>query len=231
MTVSSDPGLRFRVVDALGDLVESLATGRPLVIGLDDLQWADPSSLVTLGALARTALGMPVALIACCRPSRARRELRLFESLAHAGLRRIELGELGTSDVRDVVAEASGRLRARACWRGRRRRLGQPAVRDRAAERDVEDGSLSTHGRAGRGGESDLPPTLRLTILRRLSFAPGRGDAGAQGRVLAGVDVLDHRAGHGPGPAGHRAHPRRRGDPGLRGARRATGCCCGSATT
>ncbi len=42
VTVSSDPGLQFRVVDALCDLVESLALERPLVLGLDDLQWADP---------------------------------------------------------------------------------------------------------------------------------------------------------------------------------------------
>ena len=41
ITVTSDPGLRFRVVDALADLVEELALAGPLVIGVDDLQWAD----------------------------------------------------------------------------------------------------------------------------------------------------------------------------------------------
>ena len=51
--VTSDPGLRFRVVDAFTDLVEELALAGPLVIGLDDLQWADPSSLLTLGVLGR----------------------------------------------------------------------------------------------------------------------------------------------------------------------------------
>ena len=53
ITVTSDPGLRFRVVDAFTDLVEELALAGPVVIGLDDLQWADPSSLLTLGALGR----------------------------------------------------------------------------------------------------------------------------------------------------------------------------------
>jgi predicted ATPase len=42
ITVTSGPGLRFRVVDAFTDLVEELALGEPLVMGLDDLQWADP---------------------------------------------------------------------------------------------------------------------------------------------------------------------------------------------
>jgi len=51
ITVTSDPGLRFRVVDAFTDLVEELALAGPVVFGLDDLRWADPSSLLTLGAL------------------------------------------------------------------------------------------------------------------------------------------------------------------------------------
>ena len=69
ITVSSDPGLRFRAVDALTDLAEELALGRPLVIGVDDLQWADPSSLLTISALSGRLAYVPVALIACYRPS------------------------------------------------------------------------------------------------------------------------------------------------------------------
>jgi predicted ATPase len=56
ITVTSDPGLRFRVVDAFTDLVEELALSGPVVIGLDDLQWADPSGLGVLTAWATAAL-------------------------------------------------------------------------------------------------------------------------------------------------------------------------------
>jgi predicted ATPase len=38
ITVSSDPGLQFQVVDAVVDLVEDLAQDAPLVLGLDDLR-------------------------------------------------------------------------------------------------------------------------------------------------------------------------------------------------
>ena len=71
ITVTSDPGLRFRVVDAFTDLVEELALAGSLVIGLDDLQWADPSSLLTLGALGRRLDYVPVGVIGCLRPSPA----------------------------------------------------------------------------------------------------------------------------------------------------------------
>src|SRR6516165_1848031 len=75
ITVTSDPGLRFRVVDAFTDLVEELALAGPLVIGVDDLQWADPSSLLTVGALARCLTDLPVGVIGCSRPSPRSAEL------------------------------------------------------------------------------------------------------------------------------------------------------------
>jgi hypothetical protein len=71
VTVTSDPGLQFRVVDAFADLAEELALDGPLVIGADDLHWADPSSLVTLGALAARLDGLPAAIIGCFGPAPA----------------------------------------------------------------------------------------------------------------------------------------------------------------
>ena len=173
LTVSSDPGLQFRVVDALCDLVESLATDRPLVLALDDLQWADPSSLVTLGALARTALGMPVALIACCRPfPRPPAMLRLFESLENAGLRRIELSQLEDGDVRDVVAEVVGATPGPGLLGVVAGASGNPLFVTELLNAIVEDGSLSTTDGHAEVSDSDLPPSLPLTILGRLSSLP-----------------------------------------------------------
>src|SRR5690349_18299364 len=86
ITVTSDPGLRFRVVDAFTDLVEELALTGPVVLGLDDLQWADPSSLLAVGALARRLTDLPVGLIGCLRLFPRDAELdRLTGALAAAG--------------------------------------------------------------------------------------------------------------------------------------------------
>ena len=57
VTVTSDPGLQFRVVDAFADLAEELTLSGPLLIATDDLQWADPCSLLTLGVLSRRLPG------------------------------------------------------------------------------------------------------------------------------------------------------------------------------
>ncbi len=107
ITVTSDPGLRFRVVDALTDLVEELALTGPLVLGLDDLQWADPSSLLTVGALARRLTDLPVGVIGCLRPSPRSAELdRLAAALEAAGARHLTLHPLTGEAVTGLVAQA-----------------------------------------------------------------------------------------------------------------------------
>jgi predicted ATPase len=106
VTVTSDPGLQFQAVDAFVDLAESLALARPLVVGVDDLQWADPSSLLTLGAMGGRLDGVPVALVACLRPSPRAAELeRALQALDRAGARRLVLGGLDDRAVVELVAE------------------------------------------------------------------------------------------------------------------------------
>jgi predicted ATPase len=69
ITVSSDPGLQFRVVDAMADLGEELTLAGPLLIAIDDLQWADPSSLFTLAGIARRPAYLPSAPTSSASPS------------------------------------------------------------------------------------------------------------------------------------------------------------------
>lgn len=106
ITVTSDPGLLFRTVDAFTDLVDELALAGPLVIGVDDLQWADPSSLLTLGAVGRRLAYVPVAVIGCLRPAPRAAELeRLAGALEAAGARHLALSPLRDDAVHDLVAD------------------------------------------------------------------------------------------------------------------------------
>ena len=168
--MTSDPGLRFRAVDAFADLAEELALAGPLVIGVDDLQSADPSSLLTLAAVSRRLAYLQVALIGCLRPSPRIPELdRLAGLLLDAGGRIVPVRGLTERAVAELVAEAWRRAGTRVAGRdigsGR-----EPAVRHRTA------GGAGPGGRdRDRRGQAEvagvtLPPTLRLTILRRLRF-------------------------------------------------------------
>jgi predicted ATPase len=106
LTVSSDPGLQFQAVDAFGDLIEALALRGPLVLALDDLQWADPSSLLTLASLPGRLADVPLGLIGWLRllPRPAELE-RALDAMAAGGAQRLALGPLGDDTVAGLVAE------------------------------------------------------------------------------------------------------------------------------
>ena len=174
VTVSSDPGLQYRAVDALADLAEELALAGPLVLGLDDLQWADPSSLLTLGALARRLADLPAAIIACSRPAPRVSSLeRLDRSLERYEPCRITLRGLTESAVTELVAasvaaEPGPGLRAEVAGAA-----GNPLFVTELLGAIAQDGILRISGGQADVTEMTLPPSLRLTILRRLGFLPG----------------------------------------------------------
>ena len=173
ITVTSDPGLRFRVVDALADLAEELALAGPLMIGVDDLQWADPSSLLTLSALSRRVEYLPVGLVMCFRPSPRPPELdRLAASLASAGGRHLSLGGLTGQAVTDLVTDTVAAMPGRGLLAGISGAAGNPLFVTEMLAALAQEGLIETSGGRADVAQVILPPTLRLTILRRLSFLP-----------------------------------------------------------
>lgn len=171
LTVTSDPGLRFQVVDAVVDLVEDLADERPTAIGLDDLQWADPESLLTLTALVRRLAPAPVLVIASARPPTPGGELaRVLVNLEQAGAARLPLGPLPEDQVAGVVADVLRAEPAADLLRQVRAAGGNPLYVTelvRAVSRDAARCAAS--GRA-EPVASAWPPSLGLTIVRHLSF-------------------------------------------------------------
>jgi DNA-binding CsgD family transcriptional regulator len=173
ITVTSDPGLRFHAVDAFAGLAEQLALSGPLVIGVDDLQWADPSSLLTLGALARRLAYLPMALIGCFRPSPRAAELdQLVRALEAVGTRHLTLRRLSEQAVAELVAETLDAVPGPGLLAGISGAAGNPLFVTELLAALAQEGAIETAGGRAEAAELILPPTLRLTILRRLSFLP-----------------------------------------------------------
>ncbi len=171
ITVTSDAGLRFRAVDAFADLMEELALSGPLLIGVDDLQWADPSSLLTLAAVSRRLDYLPVALIGCFRPSPHGPELdRLADVLEAGGGRRVALHGLSDEAVSELVADAVSALPGDGLLAGISGAAGNPLFVTELLAALAQEGAIETSGGRADVAAMALPPTLRLTILRRLSF-------------------------------------------------------------
>ena len=173
ITVTSDPGLQFRAVDAFTALAEELALSGPLVIGVDDLQWADRSSLLTLAAFSRCLAYLPVALVGCLRPVPRLTELeRLAHALQAAGARQLALTPLAADAVRDLVAETVEAEPGPGLLAEISGAAGNPLFITELLGALAQEEAITTAGGRAEAAETVLPPTLWLTILRRVSFLP-----------------------------------------------------------
>ena len=62
------PDVRFLAHESIVALVEELATDSPLVLTVDDLQWADDATIGALARLGRLAGQLPLVLVGAARP-------------------------------------------------------------------------------------------------------------------------------------------------------------------
>ncbi|MGH7307634.1 MAG: ATP-binding protein [Candidatus Rokuibacteriota bacterium] len=99
LTTTDEHGLLF---EAMGEVVQAVASGEPVIIVLEDLHWADTMSTRLLGFLGRRLRAVPVLIVGSARPEdavelpvleRALAELRAagrLEDIALGGLNREE---------------------------------------------------------------------------------------------------------------------------------------------
>jgi DNA-binding CsgD family transcriptional regulator/tetratricopeptide (TPR) repeat protein len=102
------PGIEFRVAEALLSHVEDLAARGPLTLVLEDLHWADPSTLVFLHLLEGQLSAWPLLVVATHRSGAPPEVARLVAGLARREGIRLGLGPLPESDVRVLARDALG---------------------------------------------------------------------------------------------------------------------------
>ncbi|MDQ3671206.1 MAG: AAA family ATPase, partial [Actinomycetota bacterium] len=169
--LTRDPGVQFRIVDAFVDLVEEAALAGPVALALDDLHWADPSTVVTLRSLARRLTYLPLALLATLRPvPRAPEVDGLVDALARDGAQRIALGPLPQEVVARFVAELVGAEPGLSLLEQVAGAAGNPLFVGELVKTLEEEGAIRVVDGRAELREVSLPPSLRLTIVRRLSF-------------------------------------------------------------
>ena len=99
---------RFVVHDAVRELIERLAAGRPVVLLLDDLQWADGASLELVGALVRRPPQAAVLLAMTLRVGQGEvatlQSIRAIQEFPNVGT--IDLDPLPVRDLADLIGDA-----------------------------------------------------------------------------------------------------------------------------
>src|ERR1700761_3591030 len=82
-------------------------SARPVVLVIDDLQWADPASVKLWGRLARTAREVPLLLLGLTRPASQREDLAALRR-AVAEEARLDLTALSEASVAELVRTLAG---------------------------------------------------------------------------------------------------------------------------
>ena len=99
---------RLAVIECIRVALER-ASRRPLLITLDDLQWADPATLLALGSLPLQLFSFPIAWILAQRPLPASPRLQsLTARLAEAGAARLHLRPLDAAAAGAMAADVLG---------------------------------------------------------------------------------------------------------------------------
>src|SRR5262249_4912922 len=164
--------LRGRQFGALIGWAVASARVQPLVLVLEDLHWADPTTLDVLRGLAERGALAPLFIVATARP-----EFRPpWNIRSHHGT--ISLAPLARSQVRDMVTELSAR-----------HALPQEVVEDVAARTGgvplfVEEVTRLLLERGEQGGAHAIPPTLQQSLTARLDRLGSAREVAQVGAVI-----------------------------------------------
>jgi DNA-binding SARP family transcriptional activator len=196
---------RYLLFDAVTALIRGAAAERPVVVVLDDIQWADLASLELLAYLSGQLVDSPVLLACTVRQLEVGRNDAVVETLASLSrvpaTRRILLRGLSLGATAELVASATGRpIEADVTAAIQQRAEGNPffateLARLLAAERDEADPLVAV----AAGG--DVPSGVRDVVRRRIALLPETTVPVLQVAAVIGrdvdVDLLTTAAGNG----------------------------------
>jgi DNA-binding SARP family transcriptional activator len=157
---------RWRLFDAITEWVVTQAARAPLTLILDDLQWADASSLELLRHLARRAGQAALLVVVTCRTNGSASDAGLAELHADPGYKRVALAGLSE----DEVSEMAGTV---------------PGVDGRTSRGDLRRLSAELHRLTGGN-----PLLLRQSLVQIELAAPGRDGGAWPDRIRAALPAI-----------------------------------------
>ncbi|MFD7307234.1 ATP-binding protein [Promicromonospora sp. NPDC059942] len=187
--IMPDSNLQFRLFEQVVAVIGAAGTDRPLVLVIDDLHWADATSLRLLTHLA-TRLPDGAVVVGALRDQRAGTDSELARTLAAVsrapGQRRIRLGPLRPADVAELVRRETGQTPDAEVTADLHARTGGNAFFVRELSRLLGESGALTPEAVARAG---VPSSVVDVVRGRMAALDDQGRELLRLAALAGRDV------------------------------------------
>lgn len=172
---------RLLLLDAATRFLDALAAERPLVVVLDDLQWADESSLALFDFVARAPQRSGLLLIGVYRHDELNPSARARLSALASHTLHLHLQGLDADAVHELVEQLLGRRADHSMTEAIHRRTGGHPffVREVTLLTDHDDGNVE-----------HIPPAVGDVIERRIGRLPGPTREVLQVTAVIGTEML-----------------------------------------
>jgi predicted ATPase len=164
---------RLVVVDAVIELLETLSSDGPVLLVLEDLHWADESTLGAVQTVLHDLTHVPLLLMATLGPTPRTPDLdALLDECAAAGTPTVQLRSLTSADVDALVHRQLGGRAGPLLSSIIDKAGGNPLWLVELIRSLTAEGWLKRDASVVEASGDELPTTLRDLILRRLRYLP-----------------------------------------------------------
>lgn len=185
------PGNRVDVVATAVErvlaFIDELCTDSPMLLVVDDLQWADPATVLTVARLARSVRQLPLLLVGITRPVPRRDDLDALRRVLEPG-GVLSLHSLSEAEVAEFVGEAVGGVPGDRLLRLAADATGNPLYLTELIDALVRGRALTVDDGQVEAARGHAPASLPAAIADRLEFLSMPARSVLRAAALLGAD-------------------------------------------
>jgi DNA-binding CsgD family transcriptional regulator/tetratricopeptide (TPR) repeat protein len=159
---------RYWLIQELESVLGEAARTGPLLVCIDDLQWADAGTAAALDALSVRLAGSPIAWIGAFRPDVSGAVRETISRLVLAGAVRLDLGQLADSAVAEMITDHVGGVADTGLMELADSARGTPFWLTELLLGVVEEGLITVEAGTATVRKARLPARVREPMRERL---------------------------------------------------------------